>query len=77
MPKAILEFNLPEERDEFKLATNGTNYFCILWDIEQYLRSELKHNDKLTIDQIEILDEIRDKLREFMSNVGVSFDDVE
>ena len=42
--KSILEFNMPEDKNDFKLAMNGADYFCALWDIKQLLRDYYKHN---------------------------------
>lgn len=42
--KAILEFGLPEEREEYRDAVNGVNYRCCLNDIRNYLRLTLKHS---------------------------------
>ena len=41
--KAILEFNLPEEQSEYLLATRGNQYFCVIWDTLQSIRSSLKY----------------------------------
>lgn len=44
MPKAILEFNLPEEREEFEDARNGTTYKIQLDDIwNKVFRPRHKH----------------------------------
>lgn len=44
MPKAILEFNLPEERDEHELALNGWRYQCQVDDIwNKVFRPRHKH----------------------------------
>ena len=42
--KSILEFNMPEDKNDFKLAMNGADYFCALWDIKQLLRDYYKHD---------------------------------
>ncbi len=42
--KAILEFNLPEERDEFKQAQKAADFHAALWDIQQKVfRPARKH----------------------------------
>jgi hypothetical protein len=41
--KATLEFILPEEENEFKLATKGSDFFCALWDISQEVRNHDKY----------------------------------
>lgn len=41
--KAILEFNLPEEREEFETANNGGKYLGALGDLANELRTRRKH----------------------------------
>jgi len=60
--KAILEFDLPEEQPEFDNAVNGGKWSIVAWELDQHLRSQLKHNDKLTEKQYDTLQEVRDKL---------------
>ena len=38
--KATLEFNLPEDKEDFDFATNGINYYSALVEFDQWLRSE-------------------------------------
>ena len=68
--KAILKFNLPEENQEFELATKASKMYCTLWEFDQWLRSEIKYGGKE-------LDEVRDKLREIMNGNRIDFDMVE
>ena len=68
--KAILEFNLPEDNQEFELHTKASKMYCTLWELDQWLRSEIKYKDKE-------LDEVRDKLRELMNDNRIDFDMVE
>jgi len=63
MPKAILEFQLPEEQEEFDMARNGCHNLIVLEDMDNYLRNKLKYQE-LTDEQCVIYQEIRDKLRE-------------
>jgi hypothetical protein len=56
--KATLEYNLPEDRDDFNYANNGFNYYMALVEMDQWLRAEYKYNDK------EEMYEVREKLRE-------------
>ena len=44
--KAILEFNLPEDQERFDFANNGFNYYMALSEMDQWLRSEYKYNEK-------------------------------
>lgn len=51
MPKAILEFNLPEENEEFNHATNGSKYKNQIEELWQHMfRPRHKHgyiNDRI------------------------------
>jgi hypothetical protein len=73
--KAILEFNLPEDQIDFDLAVKGTKYYSALWEMDQWLRSQIKYNDKLTDEQHAVYQVCRDELRECMDENGVSFND--
>ena len=71
MPKAILEFNLPEEQDEFELAQNGVKYSIVLEDLSMWLRNEMKYKDHPEA-HYNILDEVRRKLHEIMEENGIN-----
>lgn len=45
--KATLEFELPEETEDFDIATNGWKYRSVLCDIDNFLRSKLKYEELL------------------------------
>lgn len=61
--KAILEFNLPDDNNEFKLATRGQDYFSAIWNTLQEIRGYLKHGHNFkTAD--EALEQIRESLLE-------------
>jgi hypothetical protein len=73
--KAILEFDLPEDQSEFDLANKGSKYYCVLWEMDQWYRSQLKYNDALSDEQYKIYEESREQLRDLMNNNGVTFND--
>ena len=73
--KATLEFNLPDDQDEFVLATNGLKFWSVLWELDQSLRSKTKYApDSLPQDKYDAYQEIRDELRELMIENNLSFD---
>jgi hypothetical protein len=73
--KAILEFNLPEDNQEFELATKGLKFWSVLYDLDQSLRAKTKYApDSLPQDKYDAYQEIREELRELMSNNDISFD---
>ena len=43
--KAILEFKLPEEQDEFRVAVNGAAWQAVLQNLDQQMRGVVKHGD--------------------------------
>jgi len=63
--KAILEFNLPEDEDDFKLASHGADFYFAIVDFDDYLREELKyHSAKYSRTQYKLLENLREKLTE-------------
>lgn len=73
--KATLEFNLPDDQDDFKLASNALNWYIVCWDLDQELRAKTKYaSDDLPQDKYDAYQEIRDLLREYMSDRGLNFD---
>jgi hypothetical protein len=73
--KAILEFNLPDDQEDFKLATNAISWYSVCWELDQNLRAKTKYApDDLPQDKYDAYEEIRDTLRELMSSRDVSFD---
>lgn len=42
--KAILEFNLPEDQDDHAYALHGLDALLVIDDLEQEIRSKLRHN---------------------------------
>ena len=75
MAKAILEFNLPEERQEFELATNAQKLNNTLWEYDQALRNTIKYNDEdKTEVEIDAMQKARDLLYEIMRNNNVSLE---
>ena len=71
--KAILEFNLPEDNDEYKLTTTAAGMSSTLWNLDQWLRSNIKYSDDDSLDN-DTLQAVRDKLYEIMKNNNISID---
>ena len=77
MAKAILEFDLSSEREEYDSAMKGGIYHTVILDIMQALRNELKYNsDKLEKRRVErvVLEEWRAKFWEILDGHDVSGD---
>ena len=61
--KAILEFDLPDDQEEFEIANRAMDYHSALWDIDQHMRTCLKHGHTYkTIE--EVMEHIRTMMPE-------------
>lgn len=69
--KAILEFNLPEESNEFELAQKGIDYSIILSELDNWLRNKLKY-EELSEEEYTIYEGVRNKLLELAGERTVS-----
>ena len=55
--KATIEFNLPDEGDDFRYAINGEEYFIALHNIREDVRQIWKYRE-LPQEQLDLVDEI-------------------
>ena len=73
--KAILEFNLPDDQQDFDMAVNAMKFWHVLYELDQDLRSKTKYaSDDLPQDKYDAYQEVRDMVYEVMSNNNVSLD---
>jgi hypothetical protein len=73
--KAILEFNLPDDQQDFEMASNAMKFWSVLYELDQDLRAKTKYaSDDLPQDKYDAYQEVRDKLYELMSENLISFD---
>jgi hypothetical protein len=71
--KAILEFYLPEENDDFQAAINGHKYKCAHWELDQLLRSEMKYKE-LSEDTYKAFEFCRKELRKILEQDNLFID---
>ena len=69
--KAILEFNLPEEEEQFNVASKGMDWALIVWDIYQLLRNKLKYG--APTHHVHLLEELRDTLNNLVEDKGLQY----
>ena len=74
--KATLEFNLPEDNDDFKLATKGKDWWNVCWEMDQWLRTQYKYmpDEEYSKDKYETYVKCRGHLRELIFENGVKFE---
>lgn len=63
MPTATLRYRLPDEEAEHRAALQGREAKRVLWEIDQRLRSLLKHGDP-SDETARLAEEIRSLIRE-------------
>jgi len=76
--KAILEFNLdePQDVDAHKRAVKSLDMAIALWDIEQYLRAQIKYNESLTDAQYDVLDKAKTEFYDILNRHNISLDEL-
>lgn len=75
MSKAILEFNLPEDQTDFEAASQGIKWWLVAWNMDQWLRSQIKYTpDNVPDGELETFEECRAKLRELIDDYNLNLD---
>ncbi len=73
--KAIIEFELPEDQEEYQMANNASKMYMALWDIRQLFRSKLKYNsDGLNDEQLEQWEAMRGDFFDILDNNDLKLD---
>jgi len=78
MAKGILEYDLsnPDDMVSYLRAVKSLDMALILWDMEQYLRSQLKYNEQLSDEEYKTFQKVKEKLIELMLKYNVSIDEI-
>jgi hypothetical protein len=63
--RVILEFNMPEESEDYTVAMRGWKYRRVIEDFDNWLRSKIKYEDVETMD----LQVLRDKFNEIKIDI--------
>ena len=74
MGKVTIEFNTIEEQEDIRDALNGFKWRMVACELDEFLRNEIKYNDKLTQSEYEFAEKIREELRERISNYNLSLE---
>ena len=74
--KAILEFNLPEDKQDFNFATQGGDWWNVCWEMDQWLRAQYKYmpDEEYSKDKYETYEKCRDKLLELITENNLNID---
>ena len=72
--KAILEFELPEDHIDFENASMGYKWKLLAWDMDQWLRNQLKYRYDYKENEYETLEKVRDMLYEIKESYNLAFE---
>ena len=71
--KITLEFK-DEDAEEALTALDGYKWKLAVWDLDQYLRSEIKYNADLTEQAYEALEDCRTKIVRLLDEYNLKLD---
>lgn len=74
--KAILKFNLPEDNQEYKLATQGSDWWNVCWVMDQWLRTQYKYmpDEEYSDDKYHTYEKCREKLLQLVTENNLNID---
>ena len=67
--KALLEFELPEDREEYVAASRGMEWALLVWHIDQFIRNKIKYEQ----DRDGVLQLVRNELNFQMEEKGLQY----
>ena len=70
--KAILEFELPADEEQFDAANRGMDWALVAWEIDQHLRNELKYGNLSSDGRIR-LEKTRSLLNDILADKGLIY----
>ena len=70
--KAILEFNLPEDQEEYDLHNKAYIMHNLIWEMKQQLRGETKYAiDNISDDTLNAMYKCADKFNELINEYNL------
>lgn len=82
MGKIILEFDSFEESQDARVALDAMRWKMAMWDLDQMLRSTVKHGVSITDrskeasgEEMDVADKIREEIRDILNGYGLNLED--
>lgn len=64
-PKMVLTFDMHHHRNEYLMAMDGPNFWSALWEVDQFCRGVIKHDDgSINKEGLQALETVRELIRE-------------
>lgn len=73
MAKMTIEFDTVEDQHEMDMCLNGSKWYSVAWQMNQYLRNRLKY-EPMSDKEYQIIEETIDNLNQLIRENGVTFD---
>jgi len=70
--KAILEFELLEDKEQFDVATRGMDWALVVWDMDQIMHKKIKYAE-LSDDSRLVIEELRLTMSDMLINRGLLY----
>lgn len=74
MGEIILKFDSVEEAEDARTALDGWKWKHSMWELDQWLRSEIKYNEKLSAERDDAYQAVRDKIREILNDDNLNIE---
>ena len=82
MGKIIIEFDSVEESQDARVALDAMKWKMAMWDLDQILRSTIKHGVSITNrskeasgEEMDVADKIREEIRDILNGYGLNLED--
>ena len=73
MAEIILKFK-EDEFEDARTALDGWKWKSAMWDLDQWLRGEIKYNEKISGETDRAYQAVRDKIREILDDNNLNIE---
>ena len=70
--KAILDFDLPEDRNAFEVASKGMDWALLVWRLEEQIRKWKKYGEH-TVPEENVMNNVLHFIREDIEDKGLIY----
>ena len=70
--KAILEFELPEDKEHFDVASRSMDWALVVWDMDQIMHKKVKY-EELSNDSRLVIEDLRLTMSDMLINRGLLY----
>ena len=70
--KAILEFELPKDKEHFDAASRGMDWALVVWDMDQIMHKKVKY-EELSDDSRLVIEDLRLTMSDMLINRGLLY----